>query len=99
MFRQFNFGSERQKLVLAQTNPTFAKNSQGFRRLFAILNRLPNRLYSLVKRVKPLKPIEVVEERGLPSCLEIVWPAHQRQFIRSVCPQTGITVVDKLWSR
>jgi hypothetical protein len=60
---------------------------------------LPNRLYSLVQKVKPLKPIKVVEERGLPPCLEIVWPAQQRQFIRSVCPQSGITVVDKLWNR
>jgi hypothetical protein len=60
---------------------------------------LPNRLYSLVQKVKPLKPIRVVEERGLPSCLEIVWPAHQRQFIRSICPQAEITVVDKLWNR
>jgi hypothetical protein len=60
---------------------------------------LPDRLYSLVQKVKPVKPIKVVEERGLPPCLEIVWPAHQRQFIRSVCPQARITVVDKLWNR
>jgi hypothetical protein len=59
---------------------------------------LPNRLYSLVQKVKPLKPIKVVEERGLPPCLEIVWPAHQRQFLRSICPQAGITLVDKLWN-
>jgi hypothetical protein len=60
---------------------------------------LPNRLYSLVQKVKPIRPIKVVEERGLPACLEIVWPAHQRQFIRSICSQAGITVVDKLWNR
>jgi len=65
----------------------------------ALFAGLPNRLYSLVQKVKPLKPIEVVEERGLPACLKIVWPAHQRQFIRSVCPQAEITVVDKLWNR
>jgi hypothetical protein len=59
---------------------------------------LPNRLYSLVQKVKPIRPIKVVEERGLPAYLEIAWPAHQRQFLRDICPQSGITVVDKLWN-
>ncbi len=60
---------------------------------------LPNRLYMVIRKVKPLKRIKLVEERGRPPCLEIVWPAHQRQFIRSICPQAEITVVDKLWNR
>ncbi len=60
---------------------------------------LPNRLYSLVREVPPLRPIKVVEEHGLPACLEIVWPSSQRQYLRSICPREGITVVDCLWNR
>ena len=60
---------------------------------------LPNRLYSLIREVRPLRPLKVVEERGFPPCLEIAWPAHQRQFLRSICPREGITVVDRLWNR
>ncbi|MFA5187358.1 MAG: hypothetical protein WC551_12840 [Patescibacteria group bacterium] len=60
---------------------------------------LPNRLYALVQEVRPLRPIRVVEERGLPPCLEVVWPANQCQVLRSICPRERITVVDHLWNR
>ncbi len=60
---------------------------------------LPNRLYSLVREVRPLRSIQVVDERGFPPCLEIVWPANQRQFLRSICSREGITVVEHLWNR
>jgi hypothetical protein len=60
---------------------------------------LPNRLYSLVRQVRPLRAIRVVEEHGLPPCLEVAWPAHKRQYLRSICPRENITLVDRLWNR
>lgn len=61
---------------------------------------LTNRLYSVIRGMPPLKKLEVKQERGCPPHLEILWPAHQRSHIRSLCEREGISVLQQnsLWT-
>ncbi len=76
----------------------FSPNTGG--QFVAYYCGLVNRLHALVRTVAPVRQIVVKQERGLPPCLEIHWPASQRQFIRSICPREGIEVKEhSLWNR
>jgi hypothetical protein len=93
---EWGYVRRRKQFLIQKSTLLFAR--AGPNEIVTRFTGLPNRLYLLVQQVKPLQQIKVVEERGLPPCLEIVWPAYERQFLTTICQQAGITVVGKLWN-
>lgn len=87
----------RRQITPLKTCLVFQRNEGG--QFVAHFSGLVNRLYALIRSVVPLKKILSKQERGCPPCLEIVWPAAQRQHLRSLCPREGIQVLENtLWT-
>ena len=90
-------GYVRRKIMPLKTCLVFRRNEGG--EFVAHFSGLVNRLYPLIRAVAPLKRIASKQERGYPPHLEIVWPAAQRQYLRSLCPREGIQVLENsLWT-